>query len=191
MKYVDIKLAEINIKGFENKTAKLKNPYIEISTTNSKSNKLLESSGNVYSLERFYLRLKNGTVDKNNIITQDEDILGYSKIGSRMSESYITDILADVIIRLTKETYESLESTGGNSAELKNENNTPVVLKVIFNEDYPEQALEIPFNSFNIIQSEIERKNNNVNIDALIYFNDIKENAFNLVFDPAKNSRCV
>ena len=188
MKYVDIKLAEINIKGFENKTAKLKNPYIEISTTNSKSNKLLESSGNVYSLERFYLRLKNGTVDKNNIITQDEDILGYSKIGSRMSESYITDILADVIIRLTKETYESLESTGGNSAELKNENNTPVVLKVIFNEDYPEQALEIPFNSFNIIQSEIERKNNNVNIDALIYFNDIKENAFNLVFDPAKNS---
>ena len=188
MQYVDIKLAEINITGFENKTTKIKNPYIEIDTANAPSGKLLESSGNTYELERYYLRLKNGTVDRNDIIIQDEEILGYSKIGTRMNENHITDISADVVVRLSKEEYESFTLSSGNVVELKNEESTPAVLKIIYNEDYPEQALEIPYNTFKVIKSESERKNNDVKIDALIFFNDINENAFNLIFDPAKNS---
>lgn len=188
MKYVDIKLAEINITGFENKTTKIKNPYIEISTSNSKSGKLLESSGNIYGLERYYLRLKNGTVDSNDIIIQDEEILGYSKIGTRMNENHITDISADVVVRMSKEEYENFILTSENVVELKNEESTPAVLKIIYNEDYPEQALEIPYNTFKLIKSESERKNNDVKIDALVFFDDINENVFNLIFDPAKNS---
>lgn len=187
-KDVDIKLAEIILENFIDKTGKVKNPYLEIETDKYSSDKILISGETEIIPSRYFLKVREGSTNDGESVEYLGENIGYKKVNGTSIDGNISSIKADVYVKLLKEDFELLKENAIDTLQLKKSDSTLEGFSMIFNEDYSDKTLEVKYKDFKVYKEKTDRENNIVSLDGTIFFNEIKDNSLNLVFDLANNS---
>ncbi|MGL4510016.1 hypothetical protein, partial [Cetobacterium sp.] len=185
---VDIKLAEIELQGFQDKTGKIKNPYLEILTDNQNLDKKLISGQITIIPMKYFLKVVKGNTKEIDAINYGNEKIGYKKISATSMDGKVSPIKADAYVKISRKDFEALKTSTTDTIQFKASESNLEEISITFNEDYAEKILKVPYNDFKIYKVNTDRKNNVVNLDGTIFFNEIKENKIDLVFDSTKNS---
>lgn len=186
--FVDIKLLDIKLDNFKDEGQKVKNPYVEIKASKISPNITLVSGGATVLPEKYYLRVKNGLTREVDSIEHLNRIVGYKKAGAKSIDGDVGGIGVDVVVRLTKDEFMKLKNTTADTVEIKAKDSSVEEIDVIFNSDYSDRKLSIPYTAFKLLKNESDRQNNEVMVDGTLFFKEIPEKKLNLVFDNKKNS---
>lgn len=185
-KYIDIKLLDVYIEGFVDKSSRVKNPYIKLEDIIPK----YILNGVEKNVFQYYLVPKIGEVSKEDEVIDMETgkKIGYNKVFLQNKDENIGSIQAEVIMRLTKKDYESIKESSEKLFKLLNNSNKSAELLYVVDETKLDKTVHIPYNTFETIKISDDQRNNEVDLKAMLYIPEFKENILNLVFDPAKNS---
>ena len=186
--FVDIKLLDIKLDNFKDEGQKIKNPYVEIKASKTSQNITLVSGGTTVLPEKYYLRVKNGLTKEADSIEHLNRIVGYKKAGAKSLDGDVGGIDVDAVVRLTKDEFIKLKNTAVDTVEIKGKDSSTEEIDVIFNSDYSDRKLSIPYTAFKLLKNESDRQNNEVTVDGTLFFKEIPEKNLNLVFDNKKNS---
>ena len=186
--FVDVRLAELNITNFTDRLNRLKDPYIEINSTNENTN-VVEFNGQTLTPYRYFIRLKNGKGAQEDKITEGDFILGYKKISTNIDyNSRVGDLKGDFIIRLRRNDYETIKNSGAKSLSFKEIRREKAQVKVVLNSDYSDRDVKLDLDNFNLITTKNEKIGKTVDLSVLLAMKEIKENKINLIFNHDYNS---
>ncbi|MGL4510057.1 hypothetical protein, partial [Cetobacterium sp.] len=165
-KYVDMRLLSFNMLNYLDKTMKIKNPYIKIDTVDIPT---YDVNGKSEAPYRYYLDLKAGDISSTDEIIEDEKntVIGYTKISSISDNGNVGNLNVDLKLRLKAEQYEELKNDISKVFKLKKKDGESAELEIVFNEDYPEQSVKVPYGDFKTIKEESDREGNTVDLKTL------------------------
>ena len=186
-RFVDVRLMEMEINNFDDKVAKLKDPYIEIDAENNVSTSYLEVNGKKINPYRYFIRLETGKGAESDKITEGDYIMGYKKISTDIENGKVNNLKGDIIVRLLSEDYVKIRESGIKSLKFKKSDGTAPKVKLVLNSDYPDKVAETSLEDYTILTAEDDKTKNVVNLKVLLAMREIKEADSNYIFDFTKN----
>lgn len=188
-RYVDLNLMTFDINNLEDKGLKLNSPYVYIDSTDEKIDKKINLEFEEIHPTKYYLENKKGDIEEKDQITHNKFILGYNKISAASNNGKINGISGNITIRIAREEFLKIkEDRGTKTINLLNSDGSNTYFNIVLDKTKPEKVIKIPMENFMLLKEENDKLNNNVNLKAMIYMPEIKENSLNLVFDSFNNS---
>ncbi|MGL4308124.1 MAG: hypothetical protein ACRCRV_04455, partial [Cetobacterium sp.] len=188
--FVDVKLLNVEMKNFVDKTDKLKNPSISIDSLNGDPDlEIITSSGTRLPVHRYYMTIENGVEDSTYKVDDNGFLIGYSKVTSSVQNQEFLGIQASIIVRLTKADFIKAKKEGVTSFQFKKKNGAPTDITAVFNNmTTPIKQIKIPLQPSEVLTEETQVQNNEVTLNGMIYYPEFAQNKINLVFNPSNNS---